>query len=144
MPTSGSIELEGKDVTGMAPFERDLNTVFQDYALFPHMSLIDNVAYGLRVRGMARKERNERAREALERVQLGKFVGRKPAQLSGGQRQRVALAGRWWCSPRSCCWTSRWAPWTSSSGSRCRWNSRICSARSASPSSSSPTTRRRP
>ena len=92
LPTSGSIELEGKDVTGMAPFERDLNTVFQDYALFPHMSLIDNVAYGLRVRGMARKERHERARDALERVQLGKFVGRKPAQLSGGQRQRVALA----------------------------------------------------
>ena len=92
LPTSGSIELEGKDVTGMAPFERDLNTVFQDYALFPHMSLIDNVAYGLRVRGMPRKERHERAREALERVQLGKFVGRKPAQLSGGQRQRVALA----------------------------------------------------
>ena len=92
LPTSGSIELEGKDVTGMAPFERDLNTVFQDYALFPHMSLVDNVAYGLRVRGMPRKERQERAREALERVQLGKFVGRKPAQLSGGQRQRVALA----------------------------------------------------
>lgn len=92
LPTSGSIELEGKDVTGMAPFERDLNTVFQDYALFPHMSLIDNVAYGLRVRGMPRKERHERAREALDRVQLGKFVGRKPAQLSGGQRQRVALA----------------------------------------------------
>ena len=92
LPTSGSIELEGKDVTGMAPFERDLNTVFQDYALFPHMSLIDNVAYGLRVRGMPRRQRQERAREALERVQLGKFVGRKPAQLSGGQRQRVALA----------------------------------------------------
>ena len=92
LPTAGSIELEGKDVTGMAPFERDLNTVFQDYALFPHMSLVDNVAYGLRVRGVSRKERHERARDALERVQLGKFVSRKPAQLSGGQRQRVALA----------------------------------------------------
>jgi putative spermidine/putrescine transport system ATP-binding protein len=92
LPTSGSIELAGKDVTALAPFERDLNTVFQDYALFPHMSLVDNVAYGLRVRGMPRKERYERAREALDRVQLGKFVGRKPAQLSGGQRQRVALA----------------------------------------------------
>ncbi|MGO4119556.1 ABC transporter ATP-binding protein [Arthrobacter sp. YAF16] len=92
LPTSGSIELEGRDVTRLAPFERDVNTVFQDYALFPHMSLVDNVAYGLRVRGVPRAERRERAREALERVQLGKFVGRKPAQLSGGQRQRVALA----------------------------------------------------
>ena len=92
LPTSGSIELEGKDVTAMAPFQRDVNTVFQDYALFPHMSLVDNVAYGLRVRGMPGKQRRERAREALDRVQLGKFLGRKPAQLSGGQRQRVALA----------------------------------------------------
>ncbi|MET4096129.1 ABC-type Fe3+/spermidine/putrescine transport system ATPase subunit [Arthrobacter sp. UYCu712] len=92
MPAAGSIELDGKDVTGMAPFERDLNTGFQDYALFPHMSLVDNVAYGLRVRGMGKKQRHERAREALERVQLGKFVSRKPAQLSGGRRQRVALA----------------------------------------------------
>jgi putative spermidine/putrescine transport system ATP-binding protein len=92
LPTSGTIELEGKDVTSMAPFQRDVNTVFQDYALFPHMSLVDNVAYGLRVRGMHGNQRRERAREALDRVQLGKFVGRKPAQLSGGQRQRVALA----------------------------------------------------
>ena len=92
LPTAGSVELEGRDVTGLAPFERNLNTVFQDYALFPHMSLVDNVAYGLRVRGMPKKERHARARQALERVQLGKFLGRKPAQLSGGQRQRVALA----------------------------------------------------
>ncbi|MET3920927.1 ABC transporter ATP-binding protein [Arthrobacter sp. UYEF20] len=92
LPTSGTIELEGRDVSGKAPFERDVNTVFQDYALFPHMSLVDNVAYGLRVRGMGRKERRERAAEALERVQLGKFVSRRPSQLSGGQRQRVALA----------------------------------------------------
>ncbi|WP_125611219.1 ABC transporter ATP-binding protein [Specibacter cremeus] len=92
LPTSGTIELEGRDVSGMAPFQRDVNTVFQDYALFPHMSLLDNVAYGLRVRGMAKQERRERAVEALDRVQLGKFVTRRPAQLSGGQRQRVALA----------------------------------------------------
>src|SRR6185312_6429218 len=92
LPTSGTIELEGQDVSGKAPFQRDVNTVFQDYALFPHMSLVDNVAYGLRVRGMGRTERRERAVEALERVQLGKFMARKPSQLSGGQRQRVALA----------------------------------------------------
>ncbi|WP_269938030.1 ABC transporter ATP-binding protein [Arthrobacter sp. HY1533] len=92
LPTSGTIELEGHDVSGKAPFQRDVNTVFQDYALFPHMSLVDNVAYGLRVRGMGKAERRERAVEALERVQLGKFMARRPAQLSGGQRQRVALA----------------------------------------------------
>ncbi|MDP5228138.1 MULTISPECIES: ABC transporter ATP-binding protein [Arthrobacter] len=92
LPSSGTIELDGADVSTKAPFERDVNTVFQDYALFPHMSLIDNVAYGLRVRGMGKNERRERAAQALERVQLGKFVARRPAQLSGGQRQRVALA----------------------------------------------------
>lgn len=91
-PTSGTVSLFGEDVTKKAPFDRDVNTVFQDYALFPHMSVIDNVAYGLRVRGMAKKERRERAREALERVRLGSFSDRKPSQLSGGQRQRVALA----------------------------------------------------
>ena len=92
LPTAGTIELEGRDVTQRAPFERDVNTVFQDYALFPHMSLVDNVSYGLRVRGVGRKERRDRAAQALERVQLGKFISRRPSQLSGGQRQRVALA----------------------------------------------------
>jgi putative spermidine/putrescine transport system ATP-binding protein len=91
-PSSGTVSLFGEDVTTKAPFDRDVNTVFQDYALFPHMSVIDNVAYGLRVRGMAKNERRERAREALERVRLGSFGDRKPSQLSGGQRQRVALA----------------------------------------------------
>ncbi|WP_369745673.1 ABC transporter ATP-binding protein [Paenarthrobacter sp. AMU7] len=92
LPTAGIIELEGKDVTNTAPFERDVNTVFQDYALFPHMSLLDNVAYGLRVRGIGRKERRARAEQALERVQLSQLARRSPSQLSGGQRQRVALA----------------------------------------------------
>jgi putative spermidine/putrescine transport system ATP-binding protein len=91
-PTSGSIELFGDDVTKRAPFDRDVNTVFQDYALFPHMNVLDNVAYGLRVRGMGRAERRKRALEALASVRLEKFADRKPAQLSGGQRQRVALA----------------------------------------------------
>lgn len=91
-PTSGTIELFGHDVTKKAPFDRDVNTVFQDYALFPHMSVLDNVAYGLRVRGVKRTERRDRAMKALEAVRLGSFASRKPAQLSGGQRQRVALA----------------------------------------------------
>ena len=91
-PTSGTIELFGQDVTKRAPFDRDVNTVFQDYALFPHMSVLDNVAYGLRVRGLGRKERNERALRALASVRLEQMAARKPSQLSGGQRQRVALA----------------------------------------------------
>ncbi|WP_426594182.1 ABC transporter ATP-binding protein [Cellulomonas sp. McL0617] len=92
LPSGGTVELAGVDVTRRAPFERDVNTVFQDYALFPHMTVQDNVAYGLRVKKVGRKERNARALEALESVQLGGYGARKPAQLSGGQRQRVALA----------------------------------------------------
>lgn len=91
-PTAGTIALFGKDVTTRAPFDRDVNTVFQDYALFPHMTVLDNVAYGLRVRGVPRRERHARAQEALEAVRLPGFGNRKPAHLSGGQRQRVALA----------------------------------------------------
>lgn len=91
-PTAGTIELFGRDVTTRAPFERDVNTVFQDYALFPHMNVLDNVAYGLRVRGVGRRERTERATRALASVRLEQMAARKPSQLSGGQRQRVALA----------------------------------------------------
>jgi len=91
-PTGGTVELFGSDVTGAAPFDRDVNTVFQDYALFPHMTVLDNVAYGLRVRGVRRAERRERATRALAAVRLEHLGDRKPSQLSGGQRQRVALA----------------------------------------------------
>ncbi|MCB0889765.1 MAG: ABC transporter ATP-binding protein, partial [Nocardioidaceae bacterium] len=91
-PTSGTIELAGKDITGTAPFERDVNTVFQDYALFPHMNVLDNVAYGLRVRGVKKTARRQQAMDALAMVRLEHVADRKPAQLSGGQRQRVALA----------------------------------------------------
>ncbi len=91
-PTSGRILLEGKDVSRLAPYERDVNTVFQDYALFPHMTVADNVAYGLKVKRVAKDERRGRVNEALAMVQLSAFGERKPAQLSGGQRQRVALA----------------------------------------------------
>lgn len=90
--TSGSIFLDGKDVTGVPAFERDVNTVFQDYALFPHMSVKENVEYGLKVKGVARELREARVNEILDVVQLVGFAERKPNQLSGGQRQRVALA----------------------------------------------------
>ncbi|MER7837804.1 ABC transporter ATP-binding protein [Streptomyces sp. NPDC096040] len=91
-PTSGVVELAGQDVTRRAPFERDVHTVFQDYALFPHMNVEQNVAYSLKVRRIPKAERLVRARKALNEVRLDGFGGRRPAQLSGGQRQRVALA----------------------------------------------------
>jgi len=91
-PTAGAILLQGKDVTGLAPYDRDVNTVFQDYALFPHMTVLQNVEYGLKVKRVAKAERKQRAVEMLESVRLGGFGHRKPNQLSGGQRQRVALA----------------------------------------------------
>jgi putative spermidine/putrescine transport system ATP-binding protein len=91
-PDAGSVELGGMDVTRDPPYARDVNTVFQDYALFPHMSVLENVEYGLRVRRVAKAERHLRAQRALEMVRLTGLSGRKPIQLSGGQRQRVALA----------------------------------------------------
>ena len=91
-PDTGRVVLGGDDVTGRPPYDRNVNTVFQDYALFPHMSVSENVEYGLRVKGVKRQERKVRAQEALALVQLEGFGGRKPVQLSGGQRQRVALA----------------------------------------------------
>jgi putative spermidine/putrescine transport system ATP-binding protein len=92
VPTEGRIELGGEDVTGLAPYERDVNTVFQDYALFPHMTVEQNVGYGLKVKKVPGDERRTRVADALEMVQLTGFGDRKPSQLSGGQRQRVALA----------------------------------------------------
>ena len=92
LPDEGRIELAGRDVTRVPPFDRDVNTVFQDYALFPHMSVAENVEYGLRIRKVPRRERRERVDEALGMVRLDGFGGRRPSQLSGGQRQRVALA----------------------------------------------------
>jgi putative spermidine/putrescine transport system ATP-binding protein len=92
LPTAGRVLLHGVDVTGQPPFLRDVNTVFQDYALFPHLSVGDNVAYGLVVRKVAKAERVRRVSEALDMVRLTGYDRRKPGQLSGGQRQRVALA----------------------------------------------------
>ncbi len=91
-PDSGTILLDGEDVTNTPPFARNVNTVFQDYALFPHMTVAENVAYGLRVRGIAAAGRAQQAAAMLDLVQLGEFGARRPHQLSGGQRQRVALA----------------------------------------------------
>ena len=91
-PDAGAVSLFGQDVTLVPPYRRQVNTVFQDYALFPHLSVLDNVAYGLMIGGMGRRERRAKAEEALAMVALPGFGGRRPSQLSGGQRQRVALA----------------------------------------------------
>ena len=91
-PDAGRVELGGVDVSREPPYSRDVNTVFQDYALFPHMSVIENVEYGLRIRKVPKTDRRRRAEEALQTVRLPGLGSRKPAQLSGGQRQRVALA----------------------------------------------------
>lgn len=91
-PDSGTVELGGADVTRQPPYARDVNTVFQDYALFPHMTVVENVEYGLKIRKVPRRERRQRAERMLDLVRLSGLGGRKPLQLSGGQRQRVALA----------------------------------------------------
>jgi len=92
LPSSGTVSLAGQDVTQLAPFDRDVNTVFQDYALFGHMSVFENVEYGLKVRKLPKAERKRKVMEALDTVRLADLAERKPSQLSGGQRQRIALA----------------------------------------------------
>ena len=91
-PTQGRVLLDGHDVSKVPPYKRSVNTVFQQYALFPHMSVLDNVAFGLDASGVAHGEARRRAKEMLDIVRLGEFAARRPAQLSGGQQQRVALA----------------------------------------------------
>ena len=92
VPDAGRVEIAGQDVTDLPAYDREVNTVFQDYALFPHMSVAENVEYGLRVAGVGKADRADRSAEALAMVRLGGYETRKPAELSGGQRQRVALA----------------------------------------------------
>ena len=99
-PDEGEVRIGGRDVSRIPPYKRDVNTVFQSYALFPHLSVLDNVAYGLKQRGLAKRDRRARATEMLELVRLGGFGGRKPRQLSGGQQQRVALARALVMNPR--------------------------------------------
>jgi putative spermidine/putrescine transport system ATP-binding protein len=91
-PDAGRVELGGRDVSDVPPYARDVNTVFQDYALFPHMTVEENVGYGLRVQGVSRRDRGARVEDVLRRMRLPGLGKRKPVQLSGGQRQRVALA----------------------------------------------------
>ncbi|GIR37875.1 MAG: hypothetical protein CM15mP49_32600 [Actinomycetota bacterium] len=91
-PTEGSLSIFGEEVGTLAPNKRSVNTVFQNYALFPHLTVLDNVGFGLKMQGVAKKETKERAMEMIELVQLAGLETRKPSQMSGGQQQRVALA----------------------------------------------------
>jgi len=99
-PSEGTVWLDGRDVTALPPYRRDVNQVFQSYALFPHLSVWENIAFGLRMKRAPRDDRERRVREAIELVSLAEFVWRKPHQLSGGQKQRVALARGLVCQPR--------------------------------------------
>lgn len=99
-PTTGRVFLDQQDVTALPPYRRDVNQVFQSYALFPHLNVDDNIAFGLRMKRIPREERTARVREAIEMVALGGFESRKPSQLSGGQKQRVALARALVCRPK--------------------------------------------
>jgi putative spermidine/putrescine transport system ATP-binding protein len=99
-PTSGEVRIDGENVVGLPPVRRGTAMMFQDYALFPHLSCLDNVAFSLKMSGAAKAERRERARQVLARVQMAQFADRVPAQLSGGQKQRIALARALITNPR--------------------------------------------
>ncbi len=116
-PDPGQILLDGADVATDAPHVRPVNTVFQSYALFPLMTVWENVAFGLRYQKASKEETRRRVGEALELVQMQDYAKRRPAQLSGGQQQRVALARALVSTPRCCCSTSRSAPSTPSCAS---------------------------
>jgi putative spermidine/putrescine transport system ATP-binding protein len=142
-PDAGHIEIFGETVEGMPPYRRAVNTVFQDYALFPHMSVLDNVAYGLMVRGVARTARLAVAREMLALVKLAGLEARRPSELSGGQRQRVALARALVVKPKALLLDEPLGALDLKLREQMQVELRRFSARLASPSSMSPTTRAR-
>ena len=110
--TAGDILIQGKRMNDVPPHLRPVNTVFQNYALFPHLTVAQNVGFGLKVKHVGAPERERRVAEALEMVRLSELAQRKPSQLSGGQQQRVALARLSSTGRLFSCWMSRWARWT--------------------------------
>ena len=121
-PDAGVVELGGTDVTRQPPYARDVNTVFQDYALFPHMNVLENVEYGLRVRRVPRAERRRRAEAALEMVRLTGLGGASRSSCPAASASGSRWPGRSSTSPRCCCSTSRSARWTPSCARRCSRN----------------------
>ena len=118
-PDAGSVEIDGRDATDLPPQRRGVGFVFQHDAAFKHMTVRENVAFGLKVARRPKAEIRARVDELLELVQLPGLADRYPAQLSGGQRQRMALARSWPSSRACCCWTSRSEPWTPGSARSC-------------------------
>jgi spermidine/putrescine transport system ATP-binding protein len=118
-PTEGTVWLDGEDVTHLPPYRRNVNQVFQSYALFPHLTVEDNIRFGLKMQKRPAAEIADRVRQVIELVSLGDLERRKPSQLSGGQRQRVALAR---ASPKCSSSTNRSPRWMRSCGMPCKWN----------------------
>jgi ABC-type glutathione transport system ATPase component len=143
-PTEGRILIDGQDISNVPPNKRPVNMVFQSYAVFPHMSVADNVAYGLKVDKVSKAERDRRVEEALDLVQLGGWPSASPTSCRAASASAWPWPGRWSSGRACCCWTSRCRPWTPSCASRCAPSCAPCRRRSASPSSWSPTTRTRP
>ena len=107
-PTSGSIFFDDRDVTNLAPKDRNIGMVFQSYALYPHMKVIDNIAFSLKQKGMPKAERHEKARQMAQKLQIEHLLDRMPSELSGSEFRWRAL---WSRNPRCCCWTSRCPTW---------------------------------
>ncbi len=141
--SGGEIDIGGTVVNDLAPRDRDIAMVFQDYALYPHKSVYDNMAFGLKMRGAPASEIAERVKEAAEVLQIGHLLDRKPGQLSGGQRQRVAMGRAIVRRPKVSSSTSRSRTSTPSCAARCASRSRSCTSASAPRSSTSRTTRSR-
>jgi spermidine/putrescine transport system ATP-binding protein len=141
-PDAGRILLDGKDLVSTPPHKRPVNTVFQNYALFPFLSVADNVAFGLKYQKLSASQTRARVADALALTAMGDYAARRPSQLSGGQQQRVALAHS--CCSRGCCSsTNRSEPSTRNCGNVSSWSSANSNAPWARRSSTSPTTRRR-
>ena len=121
-PTEGRLFLDGVDITDMPPYERPINMMFQSYALFPHMTVAQNIAFGLKQDGLPKAEVNARVEEMLKLVQMTQYARRKPHQLSVASVSGLPWPVPWPSAPSCCCWTNPWEHWTRSCVRRCSWS----------------------